>query len=276
MIFAAPVPFKEAVQSRAVRELLPTEFRTELLSTLPAEIRERAFFSAGVTNAEFLQKASDQIDRMLTGSKESAGGIDRAKARLELRQLLGSLGYKPAEDEQGSLTDLSSDDRLNLILDTNLQMAQSYGQWKQGQDPAVLDQWPAQELIRVIDSKEKRDWPQRWADAGGVFYGGRMIALKFDPKDPGFWERLSRFNLPYPPFDFNSGMDVQDIDRDEAIAIGLIDRDTQIAPQDRGFNDGLEAALGVGDTIAHAVQALFGSRATFTADGILRWLGGAS
>ena len=272
MLFTTPVPFKEAVQSRAVRELLPTEFRTALLDELPAELRERAFFSAGVPNAEFLQKASDQIDRMLTGSKENAGGIDRAKARLELKQLLDSLGYHPAESEQGTLTDLSSDDRLNLILDTNLQMAQGYGQWKQGQDPAVLDQWPAQELIRVIDSKEKRDWETRWAEAGGKFYDGRMIALKND----GIWAAISRFGLPYAPFDFNSGMDVADVDRGEAEDLGLIDRDTQITPQDRGFNDGLEAALNVGESIAHAVQSLFGSKAKVGQDGILRWLGGGA
>lgn len=272
MIFTAPLPFKEAVQSREVRELLPTEFRTALLSELPAEIRERAFFSAGVTNAEFLQKASDQIDRMLSGLKEGEGGLERAKARLELKQLLASLDYQPAEGEEGTLTDLSSDDRLNLILDTNLQMAQGYGQWKQGQDPAILDQWPAQELIRVVDSKEKRDWETRWAEAGGLFYGGRMIALKNDE----IWVKLSRFGLPYPPFDFNSGMDVSDVDRDEAVALGLIDRDTQVTPQDRGFNDGLEAALGVGESIAQAVQALFGNRAKVGQDGVLRWLGGGA
>lgn len=272
MLFTEPVPFAEAVQSRAVRELLPTEFRTSLLSELPTEIRERAFFSAGVTNAEFLQKASDQIDRLLTGSKESEGGIDRAKARLELKQLLDSLGYQPAEGEEGTLTDLSSDDRLNLILDTNLQMAQGYGQWKQGQDPAILDQWPAQELIRVVDSKDKRDWGTRWAEAGGLFYAGRMIALKNDP----IWVAISRFGLPYAPFDFNSGMDVADVDRDEAEALGLIDRDTQITPQDRGFNDGLEAALGVGESIAQAVQSLFGGRAKTDSNGVLRWLGGAA
>jgi len=272
MIFTAPVPFKEAVQSRTVRELLPTEFRTNLLDTIPAELRERAFFSAGVTNAEFLQKASDQIDRMLTGAKAGDGGIDRATARLELKQLLASMEYKPAEGEAGTLTDLSSDDRLNLILDTNLQMAQGYGQWMQGQDPAVLDQWPAQELIRVIDSKVPRDWAQRWTDAGGQFFGGRMIALKND----AIWVEISRFGLPYAPFDFNSGMDVADVDRDDAISLGLIDRDTQIEPQDRGFNDGLEATLGLGNDLARAVQALFGAKAKIEKDGVLRWLGGVA
>lgn len=265
MTFSEPLPFTEAIESRAVRELLPTEFRTRLLSEIPAALRERAFFSAGVTNAQFLQSASDKIDQLL------AGKADRATMRLELKQLLDSLGYSPVEGEEGTLTDLSSDDRLNVILDTNLQMAQGYGNWKQGQDPAVLDQWPAQELIRVIDSKEKRDWPSRWADAGGEFFGGRMIALKNDP----IWTAISRFGLPYPPFDFNSGMDVADVDRDEAIDIGLIERDTEITPQDRGFNDDLEAGAYLGSTILDAVQSLFGGRAV-NDNGVLRWLGGGA
>lgn len=265
MIFTEPLPFAEAAQSRAVRDLLPTTFRTELLAALPAELRERAFFSAGVTQAEFLQRASEKIDVLL------AGKADRATMRLELKQLLDSLGYAPPEGEAGTLTDLSSDDRLNLILDTNLEMAQGYGSWAQGQDEAVLDQWPAQELIRVIDSKVKRDWEARWAAAGGQFYDGRMIALKND----AIWVEISRFGLPYPPFDFNSGMDVADVDREEAIGLGLIDRDTQITPQSRGFNDGLEASLNVSGGILDAVKSLFGSKVDVS-DGVLRLAGGAA
>jgi len=64
---------------------------------------------------------------------------------------------------------------------TNLQQAQGYGHWAQGQDPAVLDQWPAQELIRVQETRVQRDWAARWASAGGTFFDGRMIALKNDP-----------------------------------------------------------------------------------------------
>lgn len=238
MIFAEPMPFEEAIQSRAVRQLLPTDFRTRLLSQIAPELRERAMFSAGVTNTEFLQEATDAIDELLAGS------TDRATKRAGLLDLLARLEYRPVEGEEGTLTDLSSERRLNLILDTNLQMAQGYGHFAQGQDPAILDQWPAQELIRVIDSLEKRNWPQRWAEAGGEFFdGGRMIALKND----FIWARLSRFGLPYPPFDFNSGMDVQDIDRDFAIEIGLIDRDTQVAPHSRDFNLDLQATPQVRD-----------------------------
>jgi hypothetical protein len=70
-------------------------------------------------------------------------------------------------------------------------------------------------------------------------------------------------------------MDVADIDRDEATELGLISDDAQIAPQDRGFNDGLEASLGVSDDIAQAVQSLFSGKANIV-DGVLRWIGGSA
>lgn len=238
MIFPEPMPFREAMESRAVRQLLPTDLRTRLLAEIPAELRERAVFSAGVTNVEFLQTFSDLVDEMLDGKG------DRATARAKMKELLGTLEYRPVAGEEGSLTDLSSDRRLNLILDTNLQQAQGYGHWAQGQDESVLDLWPAQELIRVRDSEVPRDWAARWADAGGEFFGGRMIALKNDP----IWTRISRFGVPYAPFDFNSGMDVQDIDRLQAVELGLLGLDTHVAPQSRDFNTDLKATPEVRDS----------------------------
>jgi hypothetical protein len=266
MIFRTPMPFREAVDSRAVRTILPTDFRTRLLDEIPAKLRERAFFSAGVTNAEFLDRASSSVDDILSGQ------VDRATKRLELKKLLDSLQYRPAQGEEDTLTDLRSDDRLNLILDTNLQLAQGAGRHQQGQDPEILDQWPAQELVRVIDSKTKRDWAARWSAAGGEFYGnGRMIALKSDP----VWAKISRFGLPYPPFDFNSGMDVQDVDRAEAMELGLIDRDTQIFPDDRGFNQDLQASPEIrSNALEKALLEHFGDLVKLTRDGVLKWIGG--
>lgn len=258
MFFAEPKPFAEAIESRAVRQLLPTELRTDLLATIPAQLRERAMFSAGVTNAERLQGFSEKVDELL------AGTTDRATARRDLKKMLGSLG---APVDETDLTDLRSDARLNLILDTNLQQAQGYGHWAQGQQAEILDQWPAQELVRVQETRVQRNWPERWAEAGGQFYGDRMIALKNDP----IWRAISRFGLPYPPFDFNSGMDVVDVDRDTAIEAGLIDRDTEIFPQSRDFNTDLQASPEVNSTaLRNALEEALQGVARFTADGVLR------
>jgi hypothetical protein len=263
MNLTTPMPFRQALDARAVKQILPTDFRTQLLATIPTELRERAMFSAGVTNAEFLQRAHEGIGEL------AAGTTDRATKRLGLKQLLQSLGYQPVEGEEGTLTDLSSDARLNLILDTNLRQAQGYGNWMEGQQPEILDQWPAQELIRFRDAKAPRDWPARWAAAGGEFFGDRMIALKNDP----IWEKISAFGTPYPPFDFNSGMDVADVDRDTAMAAGLIDRDTQIAPQSRDFNTDLQASPEVRDSaLKEALGETLAGIAQFVG-GVLRFIG---
>lgn len=48
-----------------------------------------------------------------------------------------------------------------------------------------------------------------------------MVALKSD----SVWTNLSRFGRPYPPFDYGSGMGVEDVDREEAIELGLLPAD---------------------------------------------------
>lgn len=265
MIFTEPKPFAEALRANAVRTLLPTELRTRDLARIEPALLQRARFSAGVTSAGFLQEIDDQI-AALTG-----GQTDRASARQELKRLLGTLG---TERDETDLTDLASDARLNLILDTNLAQAQGYGQALQGAQPDVLDEWPAQELVRVTDAREPRDWAARWAAAGGTFYGGRMIALKADP----IWTAISRFGTPYPPFDFNSGMDVQDITRDEAEQIGLLERDAPApAPDLPDFNAELQATPAVrADWLRSALADSLQDLARFGADGVLRLLGGAA
>lgn len=235
MIFSRPIPFAEALDSRRVRSILPTRFRTATLERLAPQLRERAVFSAGVIHAELLQKIDDSVRELIGGE------IDQATKRLEIKNLLTRIGYRPRIGEADTILDLSSDERINLQLETNRRLAEGFGSWQQGQDEVVLDEWPAQELFRAESRQEPRNWPSRWRGAGGGFYGGRMIALKNAP----VWTAISRFGLPYPPFDFNSGMDVRDVARDEAVRLGLIDADTRVEPQTRGFNDDLAVSPSV-------------------------------
>lgn len=239
MIFSKPVPFSEALAYLRQKSLLPTTGRTADFARVSAAIRERAAFSAGVIKAEHLQQVLDSARSLV------AGETDFATQRLALKDYLQSSGYVPSEEDRGTLRDLSSDARLQVQVMTPVQMAQGYGYWQQGQDTAVLDAYPAQEFLRV-ESREvpREDWPQRWVAAGGTLYGDRMVALKDDP----VWTKLSRFGQPYEPFDFGSGMGTEDVSRSEAMDLGLIDRDTQIAPEDRPFNQDLQATPEVRDS----------------------------
>lgn len=233
MTLSEPIPFREALQSRAVKRILPTNLTSAELMRIDAAIRERAMFSAQTLLEDYLKDISKRVETILNpvsvdGRTE---GMDTATARLELKESLRKLAYSPEPDQRGTIQDLSSDARINLVLKTNVEMAQGYGGWRQSQDPAALDQFPAQELFRAEGREKPRDWITRWQGAGGQLFGGRMIALKNDP----IWTDISAFGLPYPPFDFNSGMWVRDVDRDEAMQLGVIDGDTQIQPQSRGF-----------------------------------------
>jgi hypothetical protein len=156
--------------------------------------------------------------------------------------VLASLGYQPDPDKRGTLQDLSSDRRINLVLETNAAVAQGEGWWLQGQDPAVLDAWPAQELYRAEGREKNRDWAARWRIAGqasGSAMGwtmddGRMVALKNHP----IWGRLGDGSLfadglgnPWPPFAFGSGMDVRDVTRGEAVRLGLLEAGERVQSQ---------------------------------------------
>lgn len=263
MIFPHPVTLKEAMETRAARAILPTDMSAKMLSTLPREVRERAIFSAGVQNVDFMTQAKEAIDKMVSGV------TDRATQRTMLKQLA----------ERFELTALQADSRLNLILDTQVKMANGFGSWIEGQHPSILLMWPASELYRAEDRKEPRDWPARWEEAGGEFYPGdadyargRMIALKSDP----IWTDISAFDLPYAPFDYNSGMDLRDIDRDEAVELGLIDEDDTQNPEERSLNDGLRASVGslIGDErLGFALGQWLGDLASVSKGGIVKFLG---
>ncbi len=233
MIINNPVSFEEALEARKVKTILPTELRTFLLSILPASLRRRAMFSAGVTNVELLDQWDGLIGEMLEGQ------IDQATARLRMKEKLTAMGYVPPKGSEGGLIDLSSDARINIILDTNTAQARGYGQWAQDQDPDILDLWPAQELFRAIESRIQRDWRGRWINNGGQFFNGRMIARKDDP----IWFNISRFGNPFPPFDFNSGMRTRNIEREEAEKLGLMSVDESAPqPQTLDINQSLRAS----------------------------------
>jgi hypothetical protein len=243
MLFDSPIPFADALKSRKVKSLLPTELSSGDLAKIDPQILERAKFMARCNSATILQSVMDEIEQGLNPHTEMRDGKpvtigpDPATMRLNIKKALGNIGYQPDPEDEGTIKDFSSDQRINLVVKTNTEMAQGYGHWMQGQDPDALDQFPCQELFRLEDRQVPRDWLDRWEEAGGELTDDdRMIARKNDP----IWTALSAFGDPYPPFDYNSGMWVRDISRDEAEELGVIDPDEQIKGAERGFNDDLK------------------------------------
>lgn len=91
---------------------------------------------------------------------------------------------------------------------------------------------PAQRLVRAGYRENPRDWEARWEEAwkkvGGEGASREdMVALNDSP----IWAALSVFGLPYPPFDYDSGMVFESVDYDEAVELGLLE------PPDNGLSD---------------------------------------
>lgn len=214
---------------------MPTTLDHSELQNISAAIRERSFFSARNSMGDILDTLKNAVAKIINPTQEpgasATSGLNVATARLGIKQALADIGYTPEAGTEGTIQDLGSDQRITLAVQTNVDMARGFGKWRSGQDQDLLDAFPAQELYRLGDRMEPRDWLSIWKEHGGELFSGRMIALKNAP----IWTAISAFNTPWPPFDFNSGMWTKDIARDEAVSLGLLEDDTTIPPQDRSF-----------------------------------------
>jgi hypothetical protein len=228
----------QALDLAQQRGLMPTRLSTaEIREQVAAGILRNAVFSARTGNAYYVQVMKNNIARLLQGGRDN----DWAQIRLELKQMLQRLGYTPERGfpgdealgvppaEPGSLRDLSSDIRINLILKTQEELMRNAALNARGMDGTRLRQFPAWELVRLGDRKVPRDWPQRWVEAGGELVidsegRERMMALKTDP----IWTALgdsTRFkdalDVAHPPYAFGSGMGWREIHwRDAAAVMG--------------------------------------------------------
>ena len=259
MIDAAP--FQEAVDRMSSKTPIAVALSSAEWRATPQELRDRGFFVSAFAQANALQLMQDKIGESLKmGREEVANGtriVDRNSFIQSTRRALNESGYLPPEGKEGTIQDHYTTGRLGLIFDINTRMAQEYGQWKVGQDPDILDAFPAQELYREEARIHERAWRKRWKDHGGGIYGGRMIARKNDP----IWSAISAFGSPYPPFDYNSGMGVRDVSRDVAEQLGVISRNEIITPDKKGFNDTLSlSCTNLTQPLVIKLQAQFGDQ----------------
>jgi hypothetical protein len=261
MLFDSPVSMTDALAYQLAKQVLPTSMSSaELSSTLSPAIRERSFFSARTLQADYLSDAQRQIRQLVQPDvvADSAGSLrpvqpgerlNPALVRTKMQTYLQSLGYAPEKGTAGGLQDLSSDRRVDLIIDTQTRMSAGYAKWQASQDADILELYPADEMYRQTATAKQRDWQARWnqarADLGAstsacraTSGAGPFIALKNDP----IWTAISRFGSPYPPFDYRSGMWVRDADDSEADRLGVLDHAAP-TPQTRDLNQDLQSPV---------------------------------
>jgi hypothetical protein len=206
-----------------IKDLLPTTLGSEeIRGSIAADILRRSVFSARMASATYLAQIRDVCARVL------AGEINQATAVKELMETLESMGHSPLDP--GGLANPASLRRLNLIVDTQTQMAASVARID-NQTEATVALWPAWELVRFESrQKPRQDWARRWREAGNYcgWQGAlqnRFIALKNSP----IWAALGQgaggfrdtLGNPYPPFAFSSGLDWMEVSAEECGRLGL-------------------------------------------------------
>jgi hypothetical protein len=234
------------VEIAEARGLFPTGMTSaEIRETLLPSARRGAVLSARTNSAAYLQRVKDVTRDFIDGK------INKATARVLLKEELDRLGYDPQaggfadEDpaepaDPDSLRDLRSDKRLELVLETQARQALNQGYVEQWASASQRRAFPAWEMVRIAyratprgtvsatGREMSKGWPARWREAGGKFYGGRMIARVDDP----VWLAIGSSTLfddgldsPWPPFAFNSGYGIGGVARREAIRLGVIGAD---------------------------------------------------
>lgn len=229
-----PMFFEEAIRFLLEKDPNPAEWDSSEWAMERPSVRVKSFFSAKVENARFLDRAQGFLFDFMAGTTEkviSPEGVEsialRAGGRAEfirsMRAFMVKEGMAAPEEfaavNQNDLKDIRSVARLNLIFDTNVRSAYGYGNWMQGMKPAVRYRFPAARFIRTRGVMIPR---LRHANSEG------MVRLK---TDRAWWAGyqndplIGGFGVPWPPYGFNSGMDQQDVSREEAKRLGLkVDR----------------------------------------------------
>ncbi len=234
----ATSPWDKAVARFSDKSIVGSKLRTADWARVPIALRERAFFSAGVENARVLSTMREKILQGMQQERPGGTGMNRSRFVADMRTLLGA-----DEGDSGKLTDLTSRRRLELIWDFQQADAHAQAAHVAGLDPDVQDAYPALRLIRIESRRVERKWFDLWGVAGAkVNWVGasktEMVALRTSP----IWATLSRFQRPWPPFDFGSGMGLEEVDRDETERLGLLPANEPPAERARRLHDNAAAA----------------------------------
>lgn len=216
----------------------PTDLGSdEIKQYWDTKMREQAMFSARTSVKEYLDEVKEILHDYVTGVgtvKDGANegepiSMGKGRARILMYEKLMELGLVgDADGDSKRIDDLASSIRLNLIIDTQSQIAHSLDQLENASDPIQKIINPCWELVRDEQRQNPRNWLVRWNDAANrVGWDGvanntdRMIAKKESP----IWQELGNapdgLGNPYPPFAFGSGMGWEVVSASEIEELGL-------------------------------------------------------
>jgi len=220
------------------KKVLPTGLKSDAIRRFWSEkIREQSLFSARTTSKTYLEKVKELLAAYQTSLGETQSGepISQGlqRTRMLMLEKLNELGLVDRDADgnvvEGKMTNLGSTMRLNLIIKTNTELANSMRMKARSQDPLMQIMYPYYELVRNESRKNPRNWYDRWITAAnkvgwkGVVQGtSRMIALTTSP----IWSELGNgfpdsIGTDMPPFAFNSGCGWERVSQKEILELGL-------------------------------------------------------
>ncbi|HJE13684.1 MAG TPA: hypothetical protein K8U90_07145 [Akkermansia muciniphila] len=266
-----PMPFWQALSYLEGKEAVASAMTTAEWQRMPVAVRVKSLFSATLTSAKAAQEITDYLTGFVRGEKavndkgkEYHVYQGRAEFVANMRERMLEEGFGKVlhdgtldpEIHDNDLRDLRGCRRLQLIFDTQTEQAASFAQWQEGQDPDVLDVYPCQRFIRVRPVHTPRP------------YHDDAIGEVRRKDDLAFWIGLNRdFRLPWGPWGFNSGCGVEDVDRDESEALGVIKPTDKVRSIKKDFLDGLEESVrGLDDKTRRWIQAQMENRVRFLGD----------
>lgn len=270
MQFVKPTDYYEALSKLGAKTPIVADMLSSEWADVPVALRERAFFSSQVESVRFLQRALDAIDDFSRGARETMPDGEtvlktgsRAAFVDQMREFAMREGMGPLEPGlEGGLRDITSEKRLGLIFNTQTQQADDYGYWRQGMQADVLNEFPAQRFIRVQKVKQERESHIPYED---------QVYLKTDP----IWAKVINhdFGVPWGPWGWGCGHDVEDVDRKESEDLGLVKPGEQLQPDVKSFNENLQAStVGLEPELLAKLQQDLGEQLVIEGES-MRWAG---
>jgi hypothetical protein len=202
------MPTDPEAARRYLQQLLisPTTLSSsQIADTWSPEVRAAAMFSATTARDDALEELRQEIlatMNVLTPIDGVVSGNDLASARLRFQNWLADNGWeRPEGVEPGSIADLSSARRIDLIINTKVQQAYAVGDYRQQQTQEARALYP---YLRYVADPRPTRRPDHWRLNGLIL-----------PKDHLFWRGHTG------PWDYNCFCTVEELSQDEAEAEGI-------------------------------------------------------
>ena len=167
-MFRQPTTMTGAMAAIAKRVDRPTAMRyREIMAAWDDDARDRAFFSARVTSASILSELHQRAAAVAAGEMSDRQAVELLRRHFvgDGADALAAMGFAPARDvTAGGVEELASISRLELIVRTQVRMAQEIGQYKQWEIDKDIYQYG---IWRIGYAKEHR--PEHVARDGKAY-----------------------------------------------------------------------------------------------------------